>query len=338
MLVIVDDVWDMAHLKPFLQGGSRCARLITTCDSRALPPGVTELPIDAMRDDESVALLTRGLSPHLSEHTRLSQLADRVGHWPLLLILVHAALQERMTLGQSLADTLSYVEKVLNRKGLQAFDMQNAGERNQAVNKTLALSLDLLQPEEQARYFDLAIFPEDFDIPFAIVAKLWEATGQFDDFQTEELCLRLERLSLVLRLDLAKQRIRLHDMLRTYLQEQRRSQLPALHAHLLDACRPSRWSELDPQLSYLYTNAAYHLHQAGRDRELKDLLLDFDWLEAKLRGTDMTSVVSDYEWVAEDAALQEVQGALRLSTLLAKDRSQLAPQVVGRLCRVRTKM
>lgn len=30
ILLVVDDVWDTTHLKPFLQGGKHCARLITT--------------------------------------------------------------------------------------------------------------------------------------------------------------------------------------------------------------------------------------------------------------------------------------------------------------------
>ena len=30
ILLVVDDVWDRGHLKLFLQGGKRCARLITT--------------------------------------------------------------------------------------------------------------------------------------------------------------------------------------------------------------------------------------------------------------------------------------------------------------------
>ena len=30
ILLVVDDVWDGTYLKPFLQGGTRCARLVTT--------------------------------------------------------------------------------------------------------------------------------------------------------------------------------------------------------------------------------------------------------------------------------------------------------------------
>ena len=30
ILLVIDDVWDAEHLKPFLQGGKHCARLVTT--------------------------------------------------------------------------------------------------------------------------------------------------------------------------------------------------------------------------------------------------------------------------------------------------------------------
>src|SRR5262249_42786389 len=38
-LVVIDDVWNEAHLRPFLRGGHRCARLVTTRNSATLPAG-----------------------------------------------------------------------------------------------------------------------------------------------------------------------------------------------------------------------------------------------------------------------------------------------------------
>ena len=43
ILLVIDDVWDASHLKPFRQGGNYCARLITIlCDDRVLPPVLTD--------------------------------------------------------------------------------------------------------------------------------------------------------------------------------------------------------------------------------------------------------------------------------------------------------
>ncbi len=39
ILIVIDDVWDRAHLNPFIQGGPRCARLITARNFDTLPAG-----------------------------------------------------------------------------------------------------------------------------------------------------------------------------------------------------------------------------------------------------------------------------------------------------------
>ncbi len=61
ILLVVDDVWDGIHLKPFLQGGTRCARLITTRNEDVLPANVQSLVVDAMQPVEAVQLLSFGL-------------------------------------------------------------------------------------------------------------------------------------------------------------------------------------------------------------------------------------------------------------------------------------
>src|SRR5205085_7515260 len=61
ILLMVDDVWDSMHLKPFLQGGTRCARLITTRNEDVLRANAQSLVVDAMQPDEAVELLSSGL-------------------------------------------------------------------------------------------------------------------------------------------------------------------------------------------------------------------------------------------------------------------------------------
>src|SRR5262249_51877477 len=59
ILLVLDDVWNDAHLKPFLQGGKRCARLITTRDERVVlssVPLAQRIQVDAMQEDEAIQL------------------------------------------------------------------------------------------------------------------------------------------------------------------------------------------------------------------------------------------------------------------------------------------
>ena len=57
MLIVIDDVWQAAHARPFLQGGPHCARLITTRNRDALPPNAQALDVDAMKVGEAIELL-----------------------------------------------------------------------------------------------------------------------------------------------------------------------------------------------------------------------------------------------------------------------------------------
>lgn len=75
-----------------------------------------------------------------------------------------------------------------------------------------------------------------------------------------------------------------------------------------------------------------YLSVAGRRQNLRELLLNFTWLQAKLKATDVNTLIVDYAYLPEDDSLRVVQSALRVAshTLTADDR-QLAGQLFGRL-------
>ena len=314
MLIVVDDVWNSAHLRPFRQGGPRCARLVTTRNLDTLPPNSKKVDVDAMRQEEAVALLGAGL-PAGCENA-LRALAARLGEWPLLLTLVNGALRKRVGAGQSLPDALAYVNKALDKRGLTFFDARDAAVREQAVAKTLGISLEHLNENERARYNDLAIFPEDANVPLSTLERFWGATGGLDEFDTEELCDRLNRLSLLLRFDPTRRLVRLHDVIRDYLIQEQGSDLPALHARLLDAHRPApacaeagtSWADMPLSEPYLWDHLAYHLANAGRGDELLATAKDLRYVAAKtlVRKSSATEgdLLAAEELYPDDAALK----------------------------------
>jgi hypothetical protein len=266
ILLVVDDVWDAMHLKPFLQGGTRCACLITTRNKEVLPVNAQSLAVDAMQLNEAVKLLSFGLQSGTftaTERQALYALAKRLGEWALLLKLANGILRERVGPGEALVNALAYLNKALDKRGLTAFDAANAQDRNVAVSATLRVSFEHLDGEQNARYQELAVFPEDVDIPLATLQKLWGASGGLDTFDTEELCQALYRHSLLLNFDLAARTIRLHDVIRSYLQKEVGAALPALHAHLLDAYGLARWADLSDDEHYLWDHLARHLIDAS---------------------------------------------------------------------------
>ena len=60
ILLVLDDVCSSADLKPFLQGGKRCARLITTRNQRVVPVNASQILVNAMNQSEAVQLLCAG--------------------------------------------------------------------------------------------------------------------------------------------------------------------------------------------------------------------------------------------------------------------------------------
>ncbi len=312
ILLVIDDVWNAAHLKPFLHAGPRCARLITTRDISVLPPEAKTVTVGAMQLHEATALLSSELP--FGHPRRIRQLAGHLGEWPLLLKLANGALRDRVYKNRErLSEALTYVDNALSKHGVAAFDSQNPIARDQAISKTLDISLELLDDAERTRYNELAIFPEDVQIPLATLEKLWGATGGLDDFDTEELCDHLHELSLVSHLDLTTRYVRLHKVVQSYLVYRQSSNLSTLHNQFLDACRPplsippkkgeleeSDWPDMSPEEPYLWTYLAYHLIEANRPAELVSLVKNLRYLAAKTHARGVNYAEIDLT-IAEDA-------------------------------------
>jgi hypothetical protein len=79
----------------------------------------------------------------------------------------------------------------------------------------------------------------------------------------------------------ATRTIRLHDVIRSYLQHSMRDALPALHAQLLDAYALTRWADLPDNEPYLWDHLAEHLLAARRPAELVITVKDLRYLARK---------------------------------------------------------
>lgn len=329
ILLVVDDVWDPAHLEPFLQGGPHCARLLTTRNLDTLPQLCLNVKVDLMQSNEAASLLGADL-PKECEN-QITSLAKRVGNWPLLLGIVNGVLRERVILmHQPLPEAITYVNKALDKRGLTAFSTGNTQARNRAVELTVDVSLERFTQERRERFQELSIFPEDVAISLNVIATLWQVTGGLDDFEVEDFCGRLHSRSLLQSLDLAARQVRLHDVMRSYLQTElaRYCDPKLVHGKLVDAWgNPHKLSEM-----YAWQWYAYHLAGADRKAELRASLLDPVWLQAKLAVTDISSLTADFNRLADDEDLELVHGAIRLSSsAIIRDPAQFASQMVGRL-------
>jgi hypothetical protein len=221
-LLVIDDAWREQDLVPFLHRGPKdqTTRLITTRDDRVLPAEAARVAVDAMTSDQALAMLVRGLPDETtpSFRLRLTNLAVRLGEWPLLLGLANGVLRARTGRGSSLADALGYAERALTQRGLaDAFAAKDRAARRNTAWGTLEITLEQLSETERTRFAELAVFVEDAEIPTSAVLGLWRETSGLDSLDGEDLLTRLDELSLLINLDLGRGLLRLHDVFRNLL-------------------------------------------------------------------------------------------------------------------------
>jgi hypothetical protein len=301
VLLVVDDVWQTSQLRPFRIGGQTCTRLVTTRIPDLLPAHGVRIPVDAMPDDQARQLVADGVAGLPADAAeRLAQLA---GRWPVLLNLVNGVLRRRTARGQPPAQAAREVVRQLLAEGPGAFDPARSADRSQAVAATIRASLTLLDPADQQRYLDLAIFPEDVDLPLDVLRLLWPGR------RAEALCEDLAGLGLAAdyRLDAPGPRLVLHDVVRAYLRTCRDAeQRVQVHQRLADAAagllpaldEPLPWWLLPEHAGYLWRYLPYHLYGAGRADELAGLVSDLRWVAAKTRRFgSVVAVEADVELV-----------------------------------------
>jgi hypothetical protein len=292
-LLVIDDVWDAAHLEPLLRGGPDCTRVITTRRFDIAADCTTLIVVDEMTTAEATDLLLHGQEAQQHSRVAFENLARRLGEWPLMLELAAATIRKRSLRGEQLDQAIRYVNQALDHGGVTALDTKNATQRNQAITATMRLSLNELDPDERAACIQLAIFPDDVDIPIAAAAALWSMPL----FEAGRLAERQADVSLF-RLDLESGTIRIHDVVRAYLSEQL-ADPAAVHARLLDG-----WGDLyNLPDAYAWQWIGYHLYHAGRQGELHRLLMDFAWLHAKLYATDTAALVGEFDWLQDAPSL-----------------------------------
>ncbi len=165
-LLVLDDLWRPQDAEPFDVLGPRSRLLVTTRDADLLVAlGARELPLDVLSEELALELLAswsgqaRAALPAAAR-----KVAESCGYLPLALALAGARVQG----GARWEEVLSALE----RGRLEFLDHPYG-----SVFSSLRLSTDALTEFERDRYFELAVFPEDADIPVEAICTLWRHTG-----------------------------------------------------------------------------------------------------------------------------------------------------------------
>jgi WD40 repeat protein len=326
-LLILDDVWHTKHAAAFDALGQRCKMLLTTRDMGLITVlGAVKRPLPVLSNEQALALLAVCAGQHEETlPTEAHEVVRECGNLPLALAMIGAMVRDKPDRWANVLHKLRNADLEKIRIPHQFLDYPYSD-----LLKAIQVSVEALPPDVQRRYLDFAVFPEDTPIPDAALQTFWEPEG-LDKHETQDVVYLLVERSLARRNN--KGCLSLHDLQYDYVRKQA-SDLSTLHNRLLNAYAthcPNGW-HTGTNDGYFFEHLAYHLVAGGQKEELRKLLFNFDWLQAKLDTTNVTALIADYELLPNEAHLRLVQGAMRLSAhVLAKDKTQLAGQLLGRL-------
>ena len=165
LLVILDDVWEAKDAMVFVDVFSNCKTILTTrkMNINAKIPPIMCFDIEPMTIDESVKLLTLQIveveTLHVTDVSRIEELAKDLHCWPLLLNLVHGQLYYHCIEWNELPqDAILKIQQKLFDKGLTAFDPEDQLEasRDNAVRASITTSLELVAKNEEIVLFNVA--------------------------------------------------------------------------------------------------------------------------------------------------------------------------------------
>jgi hypothetical protein len=204
-LLILDDVWRREHLALFL--GDHHHGILVTTRNFAMTSQQSILEVQPhMWRRHSIDLLRRGL-PQLAAPLA-DEMAMTCGDWALALALVNSHL--RAVHARNPADLPSRAREIIT----QVNSYLNARDHHQPimlglVDVTLQGALAPLPETDRRRVLELAVFPEDEQIPLAQIAQLWAMTAD----QTCSLVHDAHDLGL-LEFDQRSETVLLHDTVR----------------------------------------------------------------------------------------------------------------------------
>jgi WD40 repeat protein len=338
ILLVLDDIWREVQLRPFLRGGPNCVRLVTTRLPQVLPRSHAPIAIDEMRANEALSLIAANLpgADLPGPRGRLAALADRLGAWAQMLSIANGWLCGRIAAGETLSDAIDRFERRLRTRGLTAFDPKDEVQRNLTIRACVEASLEDLDEDELARLGELAILPEDEEVPLEVIEALWMQTGGLDEDQVDDLIRRFHGLSLLQSLDLGARTLRLHDNMISYLRKRigPDGELAAHQAIIrsLSATCNGEWERLPAQHAYGWRFLIRHLRGSRLDSEADRVLVNYAWIKAKIGAVGIQELLASYLPEPETEGARLVGKAIALSLpALATSPRELARQLYGRL-------
>ena len=279
-LLVVDDAWTVKDANALSVDAPPTRLLITTRNREVcVGLGAEEHCLGVLSAVQALQLLAERVGEKSPDKlpAEAAQVAKECGYLPLALAMIGAMIR-LMPPAKAWLDALARLKRADLEKIKQISD-DPSGYPYPNLFRAIEVSLDALEEADRERYLDLAVFPEDQPIPEEPLRGLWN----LDQVDTRDCMTRLVARSLATWATDGASLI-LHDLQRDLIHKRREKELPGLHLRLVEA-----WDVL-PKLpdAYAWRWVVYHMVKAGRKDDLLRLLLDSDYLQAKLKPLTLT--------------------------------------------------
>lgn len=328
VLLVLDDVWSSPVVSALKVLGDEGRYLVTTRDGEVLTAlGAHPYPLGAMANGPTMSLLASwsGIPAEDLPGTAM-ELAAECGYLPLALAVAGALVRDGTSWGSVLSAT---------RAGKVRY-LQHA-DRN--VFSSLWASVDALGDVERDRFLELAVLPDGMPMPTDTIARYWSRTGGLTEYESDHLLALFATRSLLKRDKDGS--VSVHDLNHDFIQTSV-DDPGGLHERFLDAAGlaamavptvlADRLTELAD--SYIWRQVGFHLHAAGRHRQLRACLLSFSFLRARLKAiaNGSAAIIAEYGASPSDGTLRTLAETLQLSAgAVERDLRNLPSQLVGRL-------
>ncbi len=328
-LIILDDVLDAQHILAFNLLGEYHKIMITSSESSILEvvqcimtetAQAYELP--RFTEEEAIKFFSLCMNdPQQNQKNLYTNIVRACDYLPLAIKLM-----------ANIAGKLppSEFEYLLER--FQADEYEFPENYSRTLMQALQLNVEELG-EPADYYFALSVFGDYSRIPQSVVLMLWHYLYHLTDNEAIDFIDELAEKGLLQIEKTASERyLILHSFQRAYLFAD--AELDKLHDHLLAAyrlhCEQHGWIT-GPKDGYFFENLCMHLHYAKRDNEVKSLLLDFNWIQAKLQATSIQAVLNDYDLI-ENKDIEAFKNILsEAAVVLGMHKEELPVQLLERL-------
>ncbi|XP_046845637.1 apoptotic protease-activating factor 1-like [Xenia sp. Carnegie-2017] len=343
----------------------KCQLLITTRDADVVRglKGIEIYELQIMPKDQSRQLLYNCAQVSTDKQSTLSvklqriveELLEQCRGLPLALSIIGATLIDASS-EQDWQDTLDELKSAnLQQLSIKSKKDVLPGEY-QYTNVSAAIDVSLKRlrqkkPEYEEKFFDFAIFPEDTDIPSDILELFWSSENipgrnTCSAKKTRDILRLLERKSLLQKGPVIDEKTsyRVHDLVLDYAREKLRSEDPYKQRSVEDVqgqflvalrkqCRNREWPCFNGKRDYFFRYLPYHLDSAKEYEELQQLFFNFQWLQQKVKETNLPSLISDFRFLEHPSyEIKLLKSSLMLSAdVIESSPNSLGTQLLGRL-------